>query len=141
MCVREIEFRGKRVDNDKWVYGYFIRALDIENTPIKNCIIENMSSVPIGGGGVKQDYYEIDLETLGQYPCLKDKNGTKIFEGDLIKSKYEDVYQVYYEDNVLKIEDKWGNGLKPIQRAITHFECEIVGNIYDNPELLESSVE
>ena len=132
--MREILFRGKA--NNKWVYGYFIQALDIENKPVRNCIIQNMSSVPIGGGCVKQDYYEIDLETLGQYPSLKDKNGTKIFEGDLIKSKYEDVYQVYYEDNVLKIEDKWGNGLKPIQRAITHFECEIVGNIYDNPELV-----
>ena len=101
------------------VYGYYYE---------KNGIVE-----------IKNDYQdlEVDENTVGQYTGLKDKNGTKIFEGDFIKANHNiEQYNVYWKDCRFYIEDVWGNLIKPTQEAINHFECEVIGNIYDNPELL-----
>jgi uncharacterized phage protein (TIGR01671 family) len=87
--MREILFRGKRIDNGEWVYGYLCK--------------------------MGSDYYiitsdsreEIDSKTIGQYTGLTDKNGVKIFEGDLLripfKSDFEKEnyvqYEVFFHDN------------------------------------------
>lgn len=133
--MREILFRGKQ--DNKWVYGYFIQALDIENKPIRNCIIENMSSVPIGGGCVKQDYYDIELNTLGQYIGLKDKNGTKIFEGDIVKRTFVG-YESFESYTKLVVADLKTTFPEIFNDKDWTFDCEyeVIGNIYDNPELL-----
>ena len=140
--MRDILFRGK--SNNKWVYGYFIQALDIENKPLKNCIIENMSDVNVVDGKVKQDYYEIELSSLGQYTRLIDKNGTKIFDGDILVFCKGATYpiKVYWDGlgwkflrNGKRIDDAFECNI------ISHIqECEVIGNIYDNPELLEGNV-
>ena len=134
--MREILFRGKA--NDKWIYGYFIQALDMDNTPKKSCIIENMSNFSVVDGKLKQDYYAVSLETIGQYTGLTDKNGTKIFEGDIVKvnNKYIDI--VIY-----------ASGCFCMDRQIINYEftyqdsksLEVIGNIYDNPGLVEKVVE
>ena len=118
--MREIEFRGKN-DANEWLYGYL-------TYPAGN-------SCPIIDGN---DYLGgVMEETIGQYTGLVDKNGKKIYEGDILKSRHSRYsYKVYFEDYRYFIEDYWGTQITPKQEAINHFECEVIGNIYENPELL-----
>lgn len=154
--MREIEFRGKRLNVNKWEYGFFVQALDIENKPIQNIIIKNWSNVSHIDGRVVQETYKIELNTLGQYTGLKDKNGTKIFEGDIIRMHY--FFQNYdpltlgaFEDEgemvgVVKCELLDGFYVETLdEHSIGYLqwvqepseELEILGNIYDNPELVK----
>ena len=155
--MREIKFRAKTSSeingfNHKkdgiWVYGFYRDKLGL---PI---ISEFDTSVG--------DYidYEIDRSTLGQYTGLKDKNGKEIYEGDIIKMHYFfDNYDLIiigaFEDEanligivkcelldgfyVKDIDDNGRSYLQWVQE--TTEELEVIGNIYDNPELLEANNE
>ena len=122
--MREILFRGKlKVDNGEhkkgdWVFGDLVRIKDGEKT-----------STMIYGFG------EVDPSTVGQYTGLTDKNGKKIFEGDILKFG-DFVYSIEWK------EDRLGYGYA--ERADRMLEqdgghCTIIGNIHENPELLERS--
>ena len=122
--MREILFRGKRLDNGKWFYGYYAYKSESQKYFI---IAESISS--------KCDSYftefEVDKNTIGQYTELKDKNGTPIFEGDIIMQNY---YRDKERDKtVVKLEN---GGFDPF--AIAGWECtpepenvEVIGNIYE----------
>ncbi len=129
--MREILFRGKRKDNGKWVMGSLLIYAD------GDCFIccEELKNV--------LNKYQVIPSTVGQYTGLTDKNGKKIFEGDIVR-------EPYYPENDCSIEwhdgryhfrkrtqpKEWGYEAKCcIQRAVAHLK--IIGNIYDNPELLE----
>lgn len=127
--MREILFRGKRLNNGKWVEGYFFRQYGI------NEIITADNKL----------YYHVAPETVGQYIC-KDKNGDKMFEGDIIKANDNLIGAVEWNDTFAKyivcynqISGNWfdfeGENCYPVA-----LDCVIIGNIYDNPELLESEV-
>ena len=133
--MREIEFRGKEINNGKWVYGYYHKLNEsFEN---KECILEhhrNTSTI-------------IDVRTLGQYTGLTDKNGTKIFEGDIVRINgwWDASGPAGYEKNmtVVKYDDEVC-GFTPMCNYDTDCgvfhraeECEVIGNVFDNPELLE----
>ena len=125
---REILFRGKRADNGEWIYG----NLFIPDNPDKPV------EILIGTNSVRISY-EVIPETVGQYTGLTDKNGTKIFEGDIIFRNYygeKKTYQVVYDKYIGAFTGQDKEGL-----YYTTFdgdsECfEVIDNIHDNPELI-----
>lgn len=136
--MREIIFRGKRLNDGEWVEGNLFLP-DNPDTPTQICI----------GTNVVRICYDVDPSTIGQYTGLIDKNGKKIFEGDIIKYKNTDGIKfngvaltvigkvVYNEKNAsFAISGKDEIGAKhydyfPIKNI------EVIGNIHDNPELLK----
>lgn len=139
--MREILFRGKRKDNDKWAYGYlYIRNDGQYEISFYSKYFDS-----------ERFTYDVIPETVGQYLGLTDKNGKKIFEGDIVT--YEDAEADYegYHDNVFincgKVEFLAWDGIQFTNRQTVDMNdlyesdimvnCEIIGNIYDNPELLE----
>ena len=133
--MREILFRGKRVDNGEWIQG------DIVQFPVHGVvrIVEQEPSYKDA---------EVDSDTVGQYTGLTDKNGRKIFEGDIIHLEYSQVFfgGVYFGEYTAEVSYKEGcfitdgiNNGDEIETPLSGFnndEVEIIGNIHDNPELL-----
>lgn len=155
--MREILFRGKRVDNGEWVLGATFATIYQENTVLM--------FMPQAGESVKADvmnsndriltsihgkFYQVFPATVGQYTGLTDKNGTKIFEGDIIKiypdCDYLDDYDIskIYSYNGIFCVDYHGDdfdstALGFLDDYIPDGDFEVIGNIHDNPELLEVS--
>ena len=133
--MREILFRGKRVDNGEWIQG------DIVQFPVHGVvrIVEQEPSYKDA---------EVDSDTVGQYTGLTDKNGRKIFEGDIIHLEYSQVFfgGMYFGEYTAEVSYKEGcfitdgiNNGDEIETPLSGFnndEVEIIGNIHDNPELL-----
>ena len=131
--MREILFRGKRVDNGEWVYGLLCRVGDTYAN-----IVEKSTEVMC----------TVLTNTIGQSTGLTDKNGRKIFEGDIIHLEYSQVFfgGVYFGEYSAEVSYKEGcfitdgiNNGDEIETPLSGFnndEVEIIGNIHDNPELL-----
>lgn len=125
--MREILFRAKRVDNGEWVEGDFVSNKYI----LQGYRVERGFVVPY-------NTFEVIPETVGQYTGLTDKNGKKIFEGDIVRwttSTYYPIVIVEFFDGAFVIKNR-GNHIK----APLYHYCrlvEVIGNIHDNPELLE----
>lgn len=127
---REILFKAKRKDNGEWVegqYAYITNPLTEDGKPIKHLICN--------GTSIFNDL--IDLETLCQYTGLTDKNGKKIWENDIVKLPDEDDYfKCEWDEDAARFVLN-GDGLTVDFDNYYGYECEVVGNIFDNPELLE----
>jgi ferredoxin len=127
--MREILFRGKREDNGEWVYGNYCAAEYLTGGGIEHLIIE----APRNGCATK-----IIPETVGQYTGLTDKNGNKIFEGDIIQA-----YTVRYVVEMSSERGGYfpfacGDGCGCCECEVESPEkSEVIGNIHDNPELLK----
>ena len=140
--MREILFRGKRTDNGEWVYGYYTKARYYLNEKEMHVIF-----APDGEAFPRcefSDYEEVDPETVCQFTGITDKNGRKIFEGDIVEGNSE---YFTYTHPYGKIVYDGGQYLISFDDVLEDIEClgawandvEIIGNIYDNPELLEGS--
>lgn len=128
---REILFRGKRVDNGEWAYGHYVNCScpGCQPNETKHYIVEYPSA-----------WNEIYTSTLGQYTGLTDRNGKRIFEGDILR--YDDgetsIYDVRWDYHRWLVQLHGDYSAMPDD--LDDFFCqyaEVIGNIYDNPELLE----
>ena len=156
--MREVLFHGKRLDNGEWVEGGYY----LDPYPNKVYIVQWNST----GMGFA-DHIEVYPETMGQYTGLVDKNGGKIFEGDIVKCKhYYDDYDLTFEGHKIRnaygkeiekgselctywrnYEVRMGDGRWVIrngsdghdvkQNYIQNHSVEVIGNIHDNPELVK----
>lgn len=126
--MREILFRGKREDNGEWVYGNLIYRR-IWKTDI--CVIRVFDS----GFDIYEEY-DVIPETVGQYTGLTDKNGTKVFEGDVLKGAWKTILTIFYDEITLsyRVKTSAGYDREPSYYGIE--KLEVIGNIYDNPELM-----
>lgn len=135
--MREIKFRGKRLDDGEWVYGSYINYKSIYG---KQChtIVTNAN--------LEKDITknQIAPKTLGQFTGLKDKNGKDIYEGDKIigkrhygKKVVDVIGFVFYdkETTCYKVDCNYFNG----RRLSAWKNIEVIGNIYDNQELLDEN--
>ena len=132
--MREILFRGKRVDNGEWVYGFLIEALNCVTDKNETFIIEQDATYFTYGEFACA--VEVKPETVGQFTGLCDKNGKKIFEGDILLKGFEKVL-VKWNAN----QCRWGIYSNNYEicgfNESTQGYFEVIGNIYDNSELLE----
>ena len=135
---REILFRGKRVDNGRWVEGSFAILEHFYYGKPTHYILTGKCDYYDQTGKVDYHPVEIDPETVGQYTGLKDKNGVPVFEGDIVE--FDDGrFVVEYFDS------RMGFGFSGLRGrgmvcgfTMTHWEhLKIIGNIHDNPELME----
>ena len=119
---REILFRGQRLDNDEWAYG------DLLHLPNGDVVILS-----------DKGYTKVKPVTVGQFTGLTDKNGNKIFEGNIVKvTTGIDGYKSTYHSAIQEVKYNAESGIAvflPFDNS-DMVEVEVIGNIYDNPELL-----
>ena len=139
--MREILFRGKRLDNGEWVYGYYVHIGPV-SCQRAYIIPEYTSAIYVK---------EVDPSTVDQYTGLMDKNDKRIFDGDILsipfeedRSPYEE-NSIYYEKGEVYFDTKrygWYVRFHEYDDEISLWEydntdIEVISNIYDNPELLK----
>ena len=142
-------FRGKRKDNGEWAEGYYAEFHDRPVVPRENSchIFEPREDAHFLGSSIGGFWRIVDRETVGQFIGINDKTGKKIFEGDVVKTKYGRlcIVEPFDSPNYL------GWDLTPVNtienclhtRAPDSYDIwkpkhlEVVGNIYDNPEYLK----
>lgn len=135
--MREILFRGKRIDNDEWVYGYLVEATNVITDKKATFIFEQDATYFTHGEFACS--FEVKPETVGQYTGVIDKNGKKVFEGDVVEYDGSCGEIVFVERRgafMSNEKDMYGEWLSNLPQYGTGI-VEIIGNIYDNKEILE----
>lgn len=154
--MRDIEFRGKRTDNGEWVEGYYAHLHKTTYCVKEDCDAHPENELHRMIFEREQDWglpnyhlqVDVDPETVGQYTGLKDKNGTKIFDGDIVLVPYIDlIFKCTWDDTSLSERAivRYVDGMFYVEYiesgdkftlSVMKGHMKIVGNIYDNPELL-----
>ena len=141
--MRKIKFRAKRLDNGKWVFG----------VPIPNSYGDRVFFIPLlltdkiayPFERLVDWVVEVMPETIGQYTGLKDKNGVEICEGDIVETVYNgEVFAGVVVYDLNEVDFKVTDGKEKYGRNFQYLtgndENEVVGNIYENPELLKDGI-
>lgn len=132
------KFRGKQYKTGEWLVGDLIHFR--HNVMILPLDADWFDFVPRKDNPFRlpSDKFVVDPETVGQFTGLFDKNGKEIYEGDIVRYRPNNkVYQVVFKDGIF-----WGEGENGCGCAAHFFPaCEIVGNVFDNPGLIEKGVE
>lgn len=123
---REIKFRGKRIDTGEWLYGDLVHSKDKTRCGI---LVNDAETY---------DECEVNPDTVSQYTGLKDRNGKDVWEGDLLLTPERDIMVAEWQDAkiitrcVRPANPRYVNSL-----TFAYPVSGVIGNIYDNPELLE----
>lgn len=139
--MREILFRGKNVDNGAWVYGSFIPDM------LEVFCITDIDGFIKPFSLNKEELTEVRVErsTVGQFTGLTDKNGTKIFEGDIVRhiqeyeisDKVESIAVIKWNEAYTCWSIEYTNGRITAFLGMEYHRIEVIGNINDNPNLLK----
>lgn len=151
--MREILFRAKRLDNGEWVKGFYaqlpkpslgatiVTGGELCAEDVADYIIANKSKQHSNFSNaypleiVECEQYEIDPETVGEYTGLKDKDGKKVFEGDILNVTYSDQQgECHHAENYLLDDLRTTSVIGWLDYAN---ELEVVGTVFDAPELME----
>lgn len=147
--VREMCFRGKRIPHGEWVNGFYAKSVDYFAEKERNFIQTQGLSVNGGEnlmGNTSLSWFEVDPATVGEFSGKRDKNNRRIFEGDIV----DGLFSFGMHLSAVCAFNDGAFGLAWTHRGVDHFfaftsicnvEYEVVGNIYDNPELLEQEVQ
>lgn len=137
--MREILFRAKRIDNGEWVEGYYLKTTLGKDIEPSDVIFVPFKINRSGQWG----WIKVLPETLCQFTGMVDKNGRRIWENDIIKHEisdtigvvkwYHEDYVGWYVDDVVVDEQQFTDEMWN--------ECEVIGNIFDHPELLKGEAE
>lgn len=138
--MREILFRGKSTDNGKWIEGHYASQRIIMDKEVHYILTNG------GYSGFGFSLNKIDPGTVGQYTGLTDKNGVKIFEGDIARiKKFREhcVGKIVFHSKTAGFVVMWDSVVGAYGEKATHTdhlagsdEIEVIGNIHDNPELV-----
>ena len=154
--MREILFRGKRMDNGEWVeagsiargtinddnWDYYIGA----SATSKN-LVDNHGNVVASIAKTGCLWYKVDLDSIGEYTGLTDRDGKKIFEGDIVKVTDDDgefsssdcgYGNVIFLDGIWYVDEDVNNGLFNLNNV---YYIETIGNIHDNPNFFEGGAD
>lgn len=121
--MREIKFRAWDYESERWVYGYYTKLVEG---------IRKYDAIVSEDGGSLVRYYIDDIKTLGQYTGLKDLNGKEIYGGDIVRAIEK---SGVWLSEVRYVVDCFCAGLHTIS---SYKDIKVIGNIYENPELLEA---
>ena len=128
--MREILFRGKSTYTEIWYEGWYVPPVDYNGKHWDASISYKVES------GHLEDV-EVIPETVGQFTGLTDKNGKKIFEGDILKGYWSTVLVIFYDEisTSYRVKTSTGYEREPSYYGVDKFE--VIGNIHDNPELIK----